>query len=266
MAVRRATSATRAATTRGRRKAELRRDRFLPSVRSLLACAALIAAAGGAYLLARDTSLLAVWEIEVQGASPALAAEVRLALEPLSGRSLLRISETDVRARLAPLPKVAGVTEDRRFPHTLRVLVVPELPLAVVRQGADAWVISAGGRILRPLQHPRLSNLPRIWLRRGVSVDTGGAIDDNGVRAAVRALAPLRGLAFLRRVRDVDTTGGELLLVLRSGLELRLGSTSNLRLKLAIARRIAPTLAAPGYLDISVPARPVSTANPQVEG
>jgi len=56
--------------------------------------------------------------------------------------------------------------------------------------------------------------------------------------------------------------------VLRSGLELRLGDASDLKLKLAIARRV---LAAVGggrgsYVDVSVPERPVASTNPQVEG
>ncbi len=245
---------------------ELRLDRLLPSARSLLLGLALVAAAAGAYLLARDTSLFAVRDVEVRGAPPALAAQVRTALEPLAGRSLLRISATDVRARLASLPQVASVSGDRHFPHTLRVLVVPELALAVARQGSDAWLISAEGRILRALPHPRLSLLPRIWLPRRASVDVGGTVDDVGARTALRALAPLRGHPFLRRVRDVRADAGELTLVLRSGLELRLGDTSNLRLKLAISQQIVPDISPPGYLDVSVPARPVSSVNPKVGG
>jgi hypothetical protein len=54
--------------------------------------------------------------------------------------------------------------------------------------------------------------------------------------------------------------------VLRSGLELRLGSPRASRLKLAVAAEIVPLLD-PGtlYLDVSVPARPVAGTNPQPE-
>ena len=49
--------------------------------------------------------------------------------------------------------------------------------------------------------------------------------------------------------------------MLRSGLEVRLGDVDDLRLKLAIARRIlamlGPTATTAGYLDVSVPERPV---------
>ena len=62
----------------------------------------------------------------------------------------------------------------------------------------------------------------------------------------------------------------ELTLVLGGGLELRLGDTGDLRLKLAIARRIlratVAATAAAGYLDVSVPERPVLVLNSQVGG
>jgi hypothetical protein len=67
-------------------------------------------------------------------------------------------------------------------------------------------------------------------------------------------------------VRDVKTGESELTLFLRSGLELRLGDTSNLRFKLAVARKILPQLEPPGYLDVSVPERSVAGSIPQVSG
>jgi hypothetical protein len=63
---------------------------------------------------------------------------------------------------------------------------------------------------------------------------------------------------------------GQLLLKLRSGFELRLGEPSDLRLKLAIARRALRTVPAGStYLDVSVPGRPVAGStvagfNPQL--
>jgi hypothetical protein len=49
---------------------------------------------------------------------------------------------------------------------------------------------------------------------------------------------------------------------------VRLGDASNVALKLAVAARVIPLLdTGTGYLDVSVPERPVSgTLNSQVEG
>ena len=88
--------------------------------------------------------------------------------------------------------------------------------------------------------------------------------------AAPAALAPLRGAALPSGVRAVRVAAHTLTLELGSGLELRLGDSGDLRLKLAIARRILRSPAAStqtaGYLDVSLPERPVLGLNPQVGG
>ena len=54
---------------------------------------------------------------------------------------------------------------------------------------------------------------------------------------------------------------------LRSGLELRLGAPTDVRLKLAIARRALRALPAGAtYVDVSVPGRPVAGTDPQLSG
>lgn len=251
----------------GRRASGLARvARLAPSGRSLGLGFALAALAAGAYAAARETSVFAVRTIEVRGAPPRVAAQVRAALAPLEGRSLLKVGGGDVRSRLGALTSVSAATYDRAFPHTLRVYVRAEEPLAVLRRGSDAWLISVRGRVVRALANPRLSSLPRVWVPRGVTVTEGAALADDETVRAVRALAPLQGSPFLRRVRDVRATASELTMILRSGLEIRLGNASNILLKLAVAREILPRLEPPGYLDVSVPERPVASANPKVEG
>ena len=70
-------------------------------------------------------------------------------------------------------------------------------------------------------------------------------------------------------VRSVRVSDAELTLVLCTGLEIRLGDPGDLRLKLTIARRVLAASHADartaGYLDVSVPERPVIAAkNPQL--
>jgi hypothetical protein len=69
-------------------------------------------------------------------------------------------------------------------------------------------------------------------------------------------------------VRALD---GQITLGLRGGLEIQLGAPVDLRLKIAIAHGIVPSLAppaagGPNYLDLSVPERPVAGRNPQLGG
>ena len=67
-------------------------------------------------------------------------------------------------------------------------------------------------------------------------------------------------------VRQVRTGDGELTLLLGSGTEIRLGDSGDLRLKLAIVKQLLPLTTGAGYVDISVPERPVASFNPQVGG
>lgn len=226
----------------------------------------ILAAALGAYGLARGTSAFAVESIAVHGAPEGVGVQVDKVLAHVDGRSLLALDLPALEAAVEDVPAVASVAFDRGFPHTLNVHVVPEIPVAVARQGTEGWLVAASGRLLAPLEHRTRRGLPRIWLKRDVELAAGASLTGDPLRAA-RALAPLSG-AKLPRVASVRSGDAELTLVLRSGIEVRLGDGSDRLLKLTIARKILPSLAgSEGYVDVSVPARPVasSTLDPQVE-
>jgi len=235
--------------------------RLLPSGRSLAIGFAIVLGAAGLYWLARSTPMFAVRTIEVEGAPPAVAAHVRAALAPIDGESLVTLDTGDVERRLASLPDVATAGYDRNFPHTLRVTVRPEHPVAVARRGTKAWLVAASTRTIGEVPLGTHPGLPRIWLSDSGEPQVGAAIADRFGLRAVRALAFARTAEFHLRVRMVRVRERELTFLLASGLELRLGDLRAVPLKLAIARRIIPGLLAQGgyhYLDVSVPARPVA--------
>jgi cell division protein FtsQ len=244
--------------------------RLAPSSRSLLLGVALLALALAGYVGARETSVFAVRSIEITGGTPPIRAAVRAALAPEAGKSLLRIDGDELDRRLAPVPTVLSARFDRAFPHTLRVVVTPERPVLLLRSGRDGWVVSARGRVLRKVRNTRLSSLPRLWVPRPTRVAVGATLAPEDGAAAAAALAPVAGTRFPGHIRFVRAGRDELTFVLRSGLQVRLGNGGDLRLKLAIARRLIAATgadAAIGYLDLSVPQRPVvSTSQPQVEG
>lgn len=230
---------------------------FVPSGRSLLLAFAILGGVLLALVLARETSLFAVRSIEVTGASPGVDRQVSRALADRAGESLFGLDLEAARIDVAALPTVASVGFDRAYPHTLRVTVVPERPVAVVRQGAESFVVSQRGRVMARVDRTVKPDLARIWVTKDVRLDPGGFVDGD-LRTAVRAVAPLAGVHFPSRVVTVTTIDG-LTLRLRSGLELRLGGTRDVDLKLAVADRVLRVLP-PGsaYLDVSVPDRPVA--------
>ena len=240
---------------------------LLPSGAALLIAFGLLVAGAGAYVVARETSLFALRSIEVVGAPPRVAAHVRAALRPLEGRSLLKVGSGAIERRLDALADVAAVSFDRDFPHTLRVFVTPAHSIAVLRRGPSGWIVSSDGRVVREADVLAAPRLPRVWLPRSSAVDVGSALADADAGRAVAALAVARRQRFAIRVRTVRASTRELTFVLPTGFEIRFGDSGLLALKLAVARRILPLVArSSGYLDVTVPARPIAGGNAQVSG
>jgi cell division septal protein FtsQ len=237
----------------------------LPSGRALLLGFALLGTGALAYLGARETSVFALRTVQITGAPPRVTGHVEQALEPLRGQSLLALNREEIEQRLAGLSDVAAVSFDRDFPHTLRVFVMPAHSIAVLRRGMSAWIVSSDGRVIRSAGLFAAPKLPRIWVPHSAGVDVGMPLADAGSAHAVRALAIVRGAGFGRRIAAVRVTDRELTFVLARGPELRFGDTTSLALKLAVATRMLPLVAATsGYLDVTVPTRPIAGGNPKV--
>jgi cell division protein FtsQ len=237
--------------------------RFLPSARSILVGAGLVAVSVGAYAAARQTSMFAVTTVKVAGAPASVRAQIRRAAAPLVGTSLLGLDGAALRSQVEALPTVVSVTYDRAFPHTLRLTVVPERPVAVLRKGRESWLVSARGRVITRVARGGDDGLARVWVPKATRLAPGDVLADADGGSPARALAFAGVLPA--HVAVAATTHGQLFFKLRSGLELRLGEPTDLRLKLAIARR-ALRAAPPEtrYLDVSVPGRPVAGPNPQL--
>jgi hypothetical protein len=145
----------------------------------------------------------------------------------------------------------------------LRLTVVPERPAAVLRRGPDSWLVSVRGRVMGQLPSTAAPKLPRIWISTHAPVRDGARIATDAATSARAA-----GLAgsFRSRVSSVTDTNGMLEFHLKSGLDLLLGDGTDVKLKVAVAERVLPILAAGStYLDVSTPGRPVSgTGSPAV--
>ena len=168
---------------------------LVPSSRWLVTAFAVLAGILGAILAARETPLFAIRAIEVSGADTRVERQVRRALDGRTGESLFGLDLESARLEVSALATVAAVSFDRAFPHTLRVTVVPERPVAIVRQGADSFVVSDRGRVVATAERTEQPGLARIWVGRDVRLDTGGYVEGS----CGRRWAPSRrsqGFAF----------------------------------------------------------------------
>jgi len=129
----------------------------------------------------------------------------------------------------------------------------------VLRHGAGAWLVTERGRVLRSLDDPARWSLPRIWVADkpvsdGELLTDEAALDPALVLGRVLAADPDL-FAQVARARDVE---GELVLVLRSGPEVRLGRGEDIPLQLAVAQRVLRIVEGEAdYVDVSVPERAV---------
>ncbi len=231
---------------------------------------AAIALAGLAYGIARKTSLFAVRTLDVRGAGAGLQTEIDAALAPFRGESLVGLDPAAVERAVETVPAIRSAEVERDFPRTLHVAVTTEKPVAVVRQGEAAWLVSSSGKVLEAIDVGGHAWLPRVWL----PPDAGALAPAKRLRAelggaAVAALAVVPA-AFPSRVVSASGSDGDLTLVLPDKTELRLGEALDVELKLAVAATVLTSLTAEererlGYLDLSLPARPVGGPKTQVE-
>jgi len=245
-----------------------------PWRRVVLIGAGILAALGLLYLGARETPVFALRTVEIQGAPPQVRQAVVQSVEETRGTSLVSLDGDAVVRRLEALPSVRSVSYDRAFPHTLRLVVVPEQPVAVVNQASNLWVVSERGRVIGRTSAAEAPDLPRLRYLPQAPLTAGQFVADEGTRTVLAALseAPKRMPLPIHSARLED---GELTLVLAGEGETRpvllLGEPDEVGTKLRVAALVLRKLgaeerAALAYLDVTLPDRPVASSNPIVSG
>ena len=242
----------------------------MPSPRTLAFAGAVLLVVALAYVAARTTPLFAVDTVEVRGASPRVASEVETAVARFLGTSLVALDGDELLRRVESLPTVVSARYDRAFPHTLRVFVTPERPVALVAHRGTRWVVSERARVMRPAGPEEARAYARIPVELEQPPTPGAAFEEPSVLEPLRVLATV-DKTFPVRIRTVRLLEGSLTLVLATKTEVRLGDADDLDLKLASAASVLRALsmaelAELAYIDVSLPERPVAGTNPQVAG
>ena len=257
----------------------LARPRGLPALsgprrRALLIGACAVALLALLYLGARETPVFAVRTVEVDGAPATVRQAILESLEETRGTSLVSLDGDAVVRRLEALPSVQSVTYDRAFPHTLRLVVVPEKPVAVVNQASNLWIVSVRGRIIGGTSAAEAPDLPRVRYLPDAPLTAGQFVADDATKTILAALseAPRRMPLPIHSARLED---GELTLVIAGEGETRplllLGEPVDVGTKLRVAALVLRKLGyeerdALAYLDVTLPDRPVASTNPVVSG
>jgi cell division protein FtsQ len=223
--------------------------------RRVLLVALLAVALGLAYFAwFRDSSLVAVREVEVRGASGAdreqIVAQLTDAAEEMT---TLHVRNDELANAVREFPSVASVSADAGFPHGLEITVVEHQPRLIAHGGDRQVPVAADGSLL-PGVKTGDEKLPELSIDElpGAGRLSGDALSE--ALAIGAAPAPLRPLIAGASVsKDYGTV-----VAMRDGIELRFGSRDRRHEKWAAVAAILADeqLESATYVDVRVPDRP----------
>ena len=235
--------------------------RILPPRARLFTVGALVAAVvvGGLYLFwLRDSSLVKVEQVRVEGASGHSAARIAQRLTATArGMTTLDVDTDALAQSVATFPEVRAIRAEPDFPHKLRIVVDERVPVAALASGRSRVAVASDGTLLPQESTGRLPSVPMSAL------PTGDRLDDPAALRSVAVLAAARGQ--LRSRVDVVAKGkGGLRATLRGGGTIVLGAPVMLRDKWIAASKVLGDARAQGakYIDVRIPGRPVAGGLP----
>lgn len=218
---------------------------------------ALLAAAAGYFFWLRDSSLVAIDNVDVVGVTSgdraAIIGELTDASESMT---TLHVDRARLESIAEEFPTVASISIDPNFPHGMRIEVTERPPTMVVQAGEQSVPVAADGTLLTGVEIPKDENLPVLAveeLPQGAKL--GGAELDQAmiVGAAPEELRPMIEQIDLSKEYGVELT-------LRGDIPVRFGNAAAAGDKwAAVAAVLAdPKLDMLSYLDVRVPERPAA--------
>jgi cell division protein FtsQ len=204
----------------------------------------------------RDSSLVAVRDVEVEGVDGADSQRIAAALTGAArDMTTLHVRQDDLKDAVRQFPTVASVSADPSFPHGLTVHVTERRPVLIASDGDREVAVAADGSLL-PGVEVKGDELPGLRVDRLPAEGRLSGDPLSEARAVGAAPGPLRPL-----VADVDLSGEYgIVLTMRGGIELRFGAGAGLEQKWAAVAAILADeqLTGISYLDVRVPERPAA--------
>jgi cell division protein FtsQ len=193
--------------------------------------------------------LLDVRRVEVVGAHRVSATEIRATAAVPMGRPLARLDTAGIADRVESIARVADVAVDRRWPHTVRIVVEERAP-AVAVAGAGGFVLVDGTGFAFETVAARPAGVPLVV---GTDAATLGADRVDAVVETLAAVPP----AVRAKVSEVAAPSAETVgLTLRDGVHIMWGSEQDGARKAAVLTALMRTRAR--FYDVSVPDAPVT--------
>ena len=249
------------------RRRRVNRDRGRRRAGLIFVCALAVVAVI-AFVWLRSSSVFAVQTITASATQHVTQKQIEAAVSDARGVSLLKLSTRAIEKDLGSLPYVRSIHVYRDFPNGLRVDIKEYQPAARLQDGDGAvWLVADDGRLLAKAGAEAPQALTLIVAAARFEAKAGSVAPD-----AILGAVPVAQLietpdmaASLPAVDHVSvSTGGEVVVVLQDGTELRLGEPTDLKQKMNLAAWFIQKYLKDGksleYVDISVVDRPAVKA------
>lgn len=220
----------------------------------------IVVALVGAFLWLRSSDVLAVQRVTVPATTRVSEAELRAAVKPALGVSLLRVPVGAIEKALRQVPYVRTAHVYRAFPDTLEVRILEYQPQARVQmRDGSRWLVADDGRVLEKDAGDG-SSLPLFVTDGGAEPLPGEDLASPELVAALPMAVSISGSATWTATHPVDrivvTSEGEVTMRLSGGAEVRMGKPTDLKQKLMVASEILDRYIRegkkPAYVDVRV--------------
>lgn len=219
-----------------------RRRRFLIAAVSVVVLAALAWVVG-------FSPVLAVNQVEVEGADPADRARVNTVGEQWTGTPLARVDTDQAAAEVAALRGVAHVRVERAWPNTLRLVVTSREPALAVRTNGKLDLVDHHG-----VRYRTVTKVPKGVPE--VRAEGEAEVSQHAVSAARSMLAALPA-DQRAKVRDVRVDAAEAVTFRIGSTTVVWGDASDPELKVKVMEILLAKK--PKRIDLTAPNDPATT-------
>jgi cell division protein FtsQ len=217
-----------------------------------LAVLSVLATSGWMWL--RDSSFVAVRDVQITGVTASDGDRVRAALQNAAQEmTTLHVREQALREATASFTSVEDLRVRTDFPHGMTIEVVEREPVAALAggRGERRIPVTSSGVLLRGVTAER--DLPSLKLRQTA---VGPKLTDRRALRALRIASAAPG-PLLSRASELEIGSRGVVVSLEDGPELVFGSDEDAGAKWRAAARVLAETSAQGatYLDLRIPGR-----------
>ncbi len=199
----------------------------------------------GIILVSFFTPIYNVSEVEVSGNVRNDAQTVAAASGVNIGENIFKINLSDVKRRVSKVAFVSEVSVRRSFPNKIKITVTEGEECAYISFIGNYVGIDENGKILEIKQQGELDK-PIIYGLRIDNFEIGSkvTVGDGKVSGALAdILAQVKSSGVTDAILSVDINDADnIIMTLRSGVEVKLGNSDNLKYKVAYLKSVLDEL------------------------